>query len=106
MKALGKIGPDASNAAPGLIAALRDPALHDEAVNTLVKIGKGAVGDLVATLRNSKDTKVRTELVEILGQIGPDAKEAVPVLTGIVRDDFPSVQKKAQEALLKIQRKQ
>jgi len=105
LNALGKIGPDASNAAPSLITALGDSELHDSALNTLVKIGKGAVRDLGRTLTDSRNTKARLELIDILGQIGPDAREAVPTLTKILgSEDFPSVQRAARESLAKIQK--
>jgi len=105
LSALGKIGPDAANAAPSLITALGDSELHDATLNTLVKIGKGAVRDLGRALTDSRNTKARLELIDILGQIGPDAREAVPVLTKILgSEDFPSVQRAAREALAKIQK--
>lgn len=105
LSALSKIGPDASNAAPSLITALGDSELHDSALNTLVKIGKGAVRDLGRALTDSRNTKVRLELIDILGQIGPDAREAVPALTKILgSEDYPSVQRAAREALAKIQK--
>jgi HEAT repeat protein len=103
---LGNIGPNAFNAVPSLIIALRDPHMQEEVVKALVKIGKGSVRDLMAALPGKRDTKERGVLIDILGQIGPDAKEAVPLLTSIAANDkYPTIRQAAKDALAKIQRK-
>ena len=105
--ALGNIGPDASAAVPSLILALRDPHMQEEVVKALVKIGKGSTRGLTAALQDKRDTKERAVLIDILGRIGPDAKDAVPLLTSIAANDkFPTIRQAAKEALGKIQRKE
>lgn len=106
MTSLGEIGPDAWGAVPVLIASLKNAELHDGAVATLVKVGKGAVSDLLRSLVNSRDTKDRVELITILRRIGPDAKDALPALKKIGSDDnIASVRKAANDAVLQIERR-
>ena len=102
---LGHLGPNAWADVPSLLGALPNAPIHDDVVNSLVKIGKGAAKDLAAKLAETRDTRSRLELIDILGQIGPEAKEAIPVLAPIAAaDKFPSVRLAAKEALAKIQR--
>jgi HEAT repeat protein len=61
-------------------------------------VAKGAVPDLVNYLNNPPDWGRRTEFIELLGAIGPDAKAALPKLREL-RDIA------AQEAIQKIESK-
>jgi HEAT repeat protein len=48
---------------------------------------------------------VRWTAAASLGNIGPEAKAAIPALTEALKDSDPSVQQTAQIALQQIQRK-
>mgnify|MGYP002789479524 CR=1 FL=1 len=49
--------------------------------------------------------KLRSEAAEALGEIGPDAKEAVTALTPLAKDRNKDVRKAAADALRKLQGK-
>jgi HEAT repeat protein/DNA-directed RNA polymerase subunit RPC12/RpoP len=106
--ALGKIGPDSGVATPQLIAFLKNKQLHDPAVEALAKIGRGAVPDLVQVLKTD-DLKQpqKLDVIGILKEIGPEAKDAVKVLVAITKsfDELPSIRKAARAALDKIEAK-
>ena len=57
---------------------------------------------LIQALRDA-DTFVRQEAAKALGQIGPDAKDAVPVLRRVPADPTGELQKLANEALRRIE---
>jgi len=106
--ALGNIGPGAGVAAAQLIGALKSKNLHDAAVEALGKIGKGAVPDLVQALKADElKQPQKLDVIGILKEIGPDAKDAVKTLIGITKsfDELPSVRKAAKAALDKIEAK-
>jgi len=71
--ALGKIGPAASSAVPGLIRTLKDP-----------------------------EWAVRRQAAVALGEIGPGGAEAMPQLELLRRDESSVVRKAAEEALLRV----
>jgi HEAT repeat protein len=103
--ALGQMGPEAGAATPQLFHALRDDALHEEISRTLVKIGKKAVPTLVDKL-SAKQDSVKIEACRLLGEIGPDAADAIEPLTALAQDkknQLPRVWKAAAEALKKIE---
>lgn len=99
--ALGDIGPAAKAATPDLIADLSDPDAQVKlsAERALVKIGKGAVPALVASL---KDEKLHSLVTPILGEIGPDAKDAVPALQGLLQSKDSGAKREAILALAAI----
>ena len=104
--ALGEIGPDARPGAPGLIRALKDKALEEQANRALIRIGRGAVRDLVEATENPKDYELRLKALAILGTIGPEAREAVAPLSTLARDDkYRSVRDAAKDAVDRIQTK-
>lgn len=83
--ALGKIG---ATAVPALIKMLKDgddQVRHSAAWVLGSKIGSPAVPALIKTLGDKK-WGVRASAVEALGQIGPAAKDALPVLIKILRN--------------------
>ena len=81
--ALGDIGPNAKNSVPALVSALDDPAgsVTLSAIESLGKIGKASVPALVEKLKAVHFQHLATT---VLGEIGPDASEAVPSLTGLL----------------------
>lgn len=102
-KALGRIGTDAKQAIPTLIATLNDEDLHvrTEAADTLAKIGKDAVPALITALAN-KNWFVRYSAADILRQIGGDAKDALPALSLVIKDENYQVRNSANYALFAI----
>ena len=121
--ALGEIGPDAKDAVPALVEALKDENINVRryAAGALGQIGsnaKEAVSALVQALKDNNDgvrryeetwlhpkkedgpSRLRRSIVEALGRIGPEAKEAVPLIVRSLKDDYdPNVRVAAVEAL-------
>jgi HEAT repeat protein len=96
--ALGRLGPAAKAAVPALIAALKDEneTVHSCAIRALVKTGvesktfaavldaNEAVPVLVQML-NETTPEQGTLIVQTLGEMGPNAREAAPTLSGLRR---------------------
>lgn len=101
ISALGDVGPAAKSAAPVLIACLsdQDTQVKLSAERSLVKIGKGAVPTLVESLKNES---LHSAVASIIGEIGPDAKAAVPALAGMLRSKDPEIRREAILALASI----
>jgi HEAT repeat protein len=102
--ALEKLGPEAKEAVPELIGALKtdDVTVPPLVVRVLAAVGKAAVGDLAEAL---KDKKARLHALRALKRIGPDAKAAVSALADVVKDDkgaFSPASTEACEALGRI----
>ncbi len=87
--ALGLIGPDAAEAVPALVEALKPGSgLEGEAADALGRIGpaaKEAVPALLVLL-GQPPHPARRQAVRALGALGPDAKDAVPLLARIMSD--------------------
>jgi HEAT repeat protein/beta-lactamase regulating signal transducer with metallopeptidase domain len=115
---LGEIGPDAlgestvKQAVPAVKQLLLDIHEHgnwcyrmDTAV-ALMKLDPAekpfAISALIELL-NHPYCGARWTTAEALGKIGPDAKAAVPALTGLLKDRQKRVQRAAKEALKSIQ---
>ena len=118
VRALAKIGPPA---VPALIKALKNgkKKIRAHAAEALGKIGpkaRAAVPALVQELRNQGDGKdtiainigenaffrypgPRSRAATALGQIGPEAKAAVPALAQVLKDDDSSIRTAAARAL-------
>jgi serine/threonine protein kinase/HEAT repeat protein len=101
---LAQLGPAAKEAVPDLIDLLEAPLLREAAVTALGKIGKPAVAALKNAL-GSSSVGIRVGACMALGEIGPDAKEALLVLSGLQRDSEPTVRDAAATAMRKVQRK-
>jgi HEAT repeat protein len=84
--ALEKLGQDAKEAIPDLIAALKadDVTVPPLVVRVLAGMGSAAVGDLTEAL---SDKQTRLHALRALKRIGPDAKAAVPALIDVVKTD-------------------
>jgi HEAT repeat protein len=125
--ALAKIGPRATAAVPALIQALSDNldwlSPREYAARALGEIGPEAgeaVPALTRVLTESDaaaeakpastrerwrgyHAQMRAAAAEALGKIGPEAKEAVPVLREALEDKDEGVRQAAAEALQRIQ---
>lgn len=90
------------------LAALKDTdeRVRSVAVEALVKIGKGAVPGLVNVLQTDINSSLRLRACLALGEIGPAAKDALPVVNAVASDDRSSdVRKAAKATALRIQSK-
>jgi RNA polymerase sigma factor (sigma-70 family) len=87
---LGKMGAKARAQIPALEGALQDECglVRIEAARALWKIDqhRAAVPALCAALKD-KDATTRYRAAEVLGELGPGAKGAVPALVEALRDD-------------------
>ena len=102
--ALGEMGPQAAEATPSLIQALkqRNEMIATRAASALGKIGppaKDAVPALIDALK-AGDWSLRCWAAETLGRIGPAAKAAVPALEEALKDEQARFY--AAEALAKL----
>ena len=108
-KALRRIGPAARPSIPALVAALKDQPgqVDDETVRAVVETlssfgaeAKSAVGVLIDILKSHgryqehfyvgvREWSVRTATALALGQIGPDAEAAIPILREAM-NEFPA----------------
>jgi HEAT repeat protein len=95
--ALGDLGPDARGAVGALGQALKDKnaATARAAVQSLRRLGKearDAQADLQALLADKKaDVEARVDAAHCLGQIRPDAAQALPVLREALADEKAEV---------------
>ena len=74
--ALGGIG---EKAGPSLIQALQNPSVKSLVADTFVLIGKGALPDLIQTLRDKK-SEFRASAAEVLGRVGSEDPETIMAL--------------------------
>ncbi len=111
-KALGSMGEDAVSALPALSEVLQNDEQHQvryyavKSLNTLTRrlapeVTVIAVPRLVHALRDSN--LIRFEAAEALGNIGPKAEAAVPVLAEMLKDDNKYFRAKVEQALRRIQ---
>ncbi|GIW78515.1 MAG: hypothetical protein KatS3mg105_0322 [Gemmatales bacterium] len=71
-------------------------------MRALGKIGKDAVSALIERVEKEPVVEVRLAAIVELGNIGPDAKDAVGVLTAASKDGRKAIRDAATEALKKI----
>lgn len=71
------------------------------AAGLIVKIGQKAVPILIRSL-NDDDVNVRIFAAEILGTMGPKAKEAVPALVKTLKNNYSPARYSAEKALVSI----
>lgn len=96
-QALGEIGPDAREAIPALKISLGDgkKEVVEAAARALGKLGPDGIAALTGLVKDRKqETEVRRSAVVALGQAGSNAKDAVPVLTALLKG--PAKGKKAR----------
>jgi HEAT repeat protein len=93
-EAIGEIGPEARAAVPALLAVLKNPESDQldraKAGDALVRIGPGAVAalpDLIALIPDEDHIETGARAIEVIGAIGPEAKDAVKPLLEAIRTD-------------------
>ena len=67
------------NVTPFLIQALQNPSVKSLVLDTFVLIGKGALPDLIQTLKDNR-SDLRAAAAEVLGRIGAEDPETIMVL--------------------------
>jgi hypothetical protein len=104
---LWTIGPQPESTFPGLKSG--DPGDLWATIQLLRKAHKetqkNAVPTLVAALKRTRDANGRADFVRALGEIGPDAKDAIPALTAVLKEKDETVRTVAAEAIKKIEQK-
>jgi HEAT repeat protein len=104
--ALRGIGPDGSAAAPKLAASLKIKTLHEASSAALVRMGNRVVPALINGLEETKDFQERVDIISVLEQMGPDASDAIPILTTLSKEgQYVGTRKAASKALERIQAK-
>jgi HEAT repeat protein len=104
IRALAAIGPEAKAALPKIKENLKNPDLFCRvaAAHALWRIDRNAELAIPVLIEAFADQQMDTEwLSEVLGEIGPDAKAAVPRLREIA-DSAPWAQASVRKALAKI----
>jgi len=98
--ALGHMGPAAEEAVPDLVQLLtvenENVRLH--ASKALADIGEVAVPSLISALKQPEPA-MRTSAADVLGAIGPAAKDAIPSLATLLGDQEQEVSRHAASAL-------
>ncbi len=84
--ALGKIGPGAADAVPAMVKAFWKSGYFHQGIiiQSLAGIGPAAVPALIEISKQSEDA--RSEALEVLGKIGPQARKAIPHLKAMLTD--------------------
>ena len=105
--ALAHIGPDAKAALPALESVLGDEMPYNRlhAARALWKVSgrpQPAVVALAAATKDPTSAELRRQAAELLAEMGPDGKGAVPALAAALRETNPTVRAAAAEALQKI----
>jgi HEAT repeat protein len=108
IQALGQIGPVARPALPVLAPMVIDPEHrnHIMAIRAFWRIGPRGQAEtsivvprLIARLSTSKHPRERAWVAEILSEIGPAAREAIPALSAAAQDPEQQVRYAASNAL-------
>lgn len=108
---LARLGPEAAEAVPALIAALQDEsaAVRHEALNAIDRIGpaaRAAAPALIDALKTkeAREPRFQTEIMNALGSLGHDSSDAVPVLSDYLAAEDERVSVGAAFALARILR--
>ncbi len=102
--ALAAFGAEAQPVAPLLIDRMSHPQpwVRVSAMECLEEMGGAAVGELCRALR-SDSWLVQVRALMVLTAIGPEAKEASPLLEQLAKDKHPLVAQRAAETLAAIE---
>lgn len=90
--ALSALGPAAMAATPALIDQIdhMQPWVREAAMGALASFGKAVVPALIDTFQSNPSLRIR--IAFMLGAMGPDAKEAIPVLAEALEQESPANQ--------------
>jgi hypothetical protein len=111
VSALGQLGPTASAAWPVMVKYLNDP---DETVRALAAMGLGEIHqepeksirilmDFIEQYRTDRNYRFTSQdAILSLGKFGPQAKPAIPMLIGLLRDPQEYIRDAATNALKEI----
>ena len=107
--AIGNLGPGAAAARPALLRALgyEDERVRLLAAGALARLGPGAVAALpvlLEELQAEMDGDRRAEAATYLASVGPEGRDAVPLLTRALRDFDARVRVESAGALWNIAR--
>jgi HEAT repeat protein len=107
--ALGLIGPAAKPAVPTLVRGLANTEPDSEfrlqciwalgRIHAEPELAVPALMDSLGETLSDTDVRVRLFSTTALGQYGPDARPAVPLLTNLLQDPNPNVRLEATNAL-------
>jgi HEAT repeat protein len=99
---LGLIDPFPSTCLPHLVRMLadRDEKVRSLAFAAVVDREGGAMGSLMRSI-DTKDDKLRLAVINVMAQIGAPAKQALPKLRQIAREDENDELRKAAERAVK-----
>lgn len=75
-----------------------------EAYRVLGPVGATSVSNLIKIMSSEASAEVRADVATALGWIGPEAKEAIPVLLKAAEDPHPQLRRNALFALANIRR--
>jgi HEAT repeat protein len=105
LQAAAEMGPKAKDAVP-MIADLLWTESSLAAARTLARIGRASVSRLLQAIGEEDDWYPRATAAWALGEIGPDARDAIPALEALAGDEDQDedVSRAAAEALAKIRR--
>ncbi len=97
-RALGSIGPGAAAAVPALAKALDDPlgSVTLEAADALGHIGAASLPAIIARLQ---DQNMQPIMIMVIGQLGPEAKDAVPALIKLLDSSDDPIRREVMLAL-------
>lgn len=101
---LKSLGPKGATAAPALVSMLKnDNDIETRwAANLLAGMGQAAVPHLIEALQDalgSQAVELSSIFLTVLGRLGPEAREAVPVLLELAQDRRPELRMPAIRAL-------
>ena len=104
---LGSLGAQARPAIPSLRAALNDPTPHVrlQAAYALWQIDHSLAGEMVPILMELHTNQYNFKWYTCLyfGEIGADAKAAIPLVRGALNDSNPNTRANARRALEKLE---
>jgi HEAT repeat protein len=102
-EAIGRLGENGREAVPMLCRMLNAEEDRTVAIDALRQVRVNSVPHLIEALQ-IKEPAVRLFACEALGQLGAEAKEAVPELRKLFDDEYDFVRRQARNAIRAIER--
>jgi len=100
-EAVGRLGQAGRPATRPLVALLKNKEDWSVALDALRQVEADSVPDLIQALDNSEPS-VRLYACEALGKLGPRAKDALPQLRNLEKDDYDFIRRQARDAVRRI----